>query len=141
MWFSLAHLLGSTSLGNGQRDAEDSIGTELGLVGSAVEAVEERVDLGLVLDINALLDQSGADDRVDILNSLGDTLATPLALVAIAKLTGFVLTCWIRLLLLTGRCVGEDRDEPVEAPEGTIARCKPVSVTMSTSTVGLPRES
>lgn len=93
MYCSLAHLLGSTSLGNGQRDAENSIGTELGLVGSAVETVEERVNLGLVLDIDALLDQSGADDRVDVLNSLGDTLATPLALVAIAKLAGFVLTC------------------------------------------------
>lgn len=33
------------------------------------------------------------------------------------------------------------QDEPVEAPDGTIARCKPVSVTTSTSTVGLPRES
>lgn len=36
---------------------------------------------------------------------------------------------------------GRARDEPVEAPEGTMARCKPVSVTISTSTVGLPRES
>jgi len=33
------------------------------------------------------------------------------------------------------------RYEPVEAPDGTIARWRPVSVTTSTSTVGLPRES
>jgi hypothetical protein len=32
-------------------------------------------------------------------------------------------------------------DIPVEAPEGTMARWRPVSVTTSTSTVGLPRES
>jgi hypothetical protein len=31
--------------------------------------------------------------------------------------------------------------EPVDAPDGTMARWRPVSVTMSTSTVGLPRES
>lgn len=137
----MAHLLSSTSLGDGQRDTEDGVGTKLGLVGSAIEAVEELVDLGLVLDIDALLDQSGADDSVDVLNGLGDTLATPLGLISIAELTGLVLTYFIRLLLATGRRVGEGRDEPVEAPEGTMARCRPVSVTMSTSTVGLPRES
>lgn len=137
----LTHLLSSTSLGDGQRNAEDGVGAEIGLVGSAIESVEERIDLGLVLDINTFLDQSGADSRVDVLNGLGDTLATPLALVAITELAGFVLTCWVRLLKLGGQRVGEGRNQPVEAPDGTMARCRPVSVTISTSTVGLPRES
>jgi hypothetical protein len=53
-------------------------------------------------------------------------------------------SCWPISLgyNLTGKHVPrEGRDEPVEAPEGTMARCRPVSVTRSTSTVGLPRES
>lgn len=137
----IVYLLGSTSLGNGQTDAQDGVGTQLSLVGSTIEAVEELVDLGLVLHINTLLDQSGTNDGVDVVDSLSDTLATPLGLIAITELAGLVLSCFIRLLLATGRRVGEGRDEPVEAPEGTMARWRPVSVTMSTSTVGLPRES
>jgi len=87
-----AYLLSSTSLGNSQADTEDGVGTELGLVGGAIKVDEELVNLGLVLDIDALLDQSRADDGVDVLDGLGDTLAKPLGLVAIAKLAGLVLT-------------------------------------------------
>jgi len=53
-------------------------------------------------------------------------------------------SCWPRILgyaLHRHGGAGEDRDEPVEAPDGTMARWRPVSVTTSTSTVGLPRES
>lgn len=135
------YLLGSTSLSNSQTDTEDGVGTELGLVGGAIELVKESVDLGLVLDIKVLLDQSRGNDSVDVLDGLGNALATPLGLVAISELASLVLSCLTRLLGLYGEVYGEIRDEPVEAPEGTIARCKPVSVTTSTSTVGLPRES
>lgn len=87
-----AHLLSSTGLGNGQRDTQDGVGAKLGLVGGTVELVEEGIDSGLVLDIKVLLNQSGSDDRVDVLDSLGDTLATPLGLVTISELAGLVLT-------------------------------------------------
>lgn len=87
-----AYLLSGTSLSNSQGDTKDGVGTKLALVGSTIKAVQELVDLGLVLDIKVLLDQSGANDGVDVLNSLGDTLATPLGLVAIAKLNSLVLT-------------------------------------------------
>lgn len=66
-------LLSGSSLGNGQGDTEDGVGTELALVGSAVELVQEVIDLSLVLDINVLLDESGANDLVDVLNGLEDT--------------------------------------------------------------------
>ena len=94
---SSAYLLSSTSLSNGQTDAENSIGTEFALVLSTIEAVEERIGLGLVLDINALLDQGRTNDGVDILHSLADALATPFGLITVAKLAGFVLTCDSRL--------------------------------------------
>lgn len=84
-------LLGSASLGDGQAHTEDGVGTKLGLVGGAIEVIEELVDLGLVLDIDVLLDDRGSDDRVDVLDSLQDTLASPLGLVAIAELASLVL--------------------------------------------------
>lgn len=66
-------LLGGGSLGNGQRDTEDGVGAELGLVGGSVKLVQELVNLGLVLDIDVLLDDSRADDLVDVLDGIEDT--------------------------------------------------------------------
>lgn len=66
-------LLSSGGLGDSQGDTEDGVGTEVALVGRAIELVKELVDLGLVLDINGLLDQSGANGLVDVLDSLEDT--------------------------------------------------------------------
>lgn len=86
------HLLSSTGLGDGQRDTENGVGTKLGLVGSAIELVQESINGGLVLDVKGLLNQSRGNDGVDVLNGLGDTLASPLGLVAIAELTSLVLT-------------------------------------------------
>lgn len=97
------HLLSSTSLGNSQADTEDGVGAKLGLVGGAIEAVEELIDLGLVLDVDALLDQGRGNDSVDILDGLGDTLATPLGLVAVTELASLVLSCFTRLLLASSR--------------------------------------
>lgn len=138
-----SHLLGSAGLGNSQADTKDGVGAELGLVGGPIKVVEELVNLGLVLDVNRLLDQGGGDDGVDVLDGLGDTLAEPLGLVAVAELASLVRAC-----LFVKRQWGEQyttrewrHDAPVEAPEGTMARWRPLSVTTSTSTVGLPRES
>jgi hypothetical protein len=138
------YLLSSTSLGNSQTDTENSVGTKLGLVVSAIKLVEELVDLGLVLDIKALLDQSRTNGLVDIGDGLGDTLATPLVLLTVTELASLVLACFLKVIVCLGsggRSGAGGRDEPVEAPDGTMARWRPVSVTMSTSTVGLPRES
>ena len=88
-----SHLLSSTSLGNSQTDTKNGVGTELGLVGGSIKVVEELVDLGLVLNIKALLDQSGPNDGVDVLDGLSDSLAEPLGLVAVAELASLVLTC------------------------------------------------
>jgi len=86
-------LLSSTSLGNCQADTKDGVGTKLSLVGSSIEVDEELVKLGLVLDINVLLDDGRSNDLVHVLDRLEDTLATPLGLVAITELAGLVLTC------------------------------------------------
>lgn len=86
------NLLSSTGLGNGQTDTEDSVGAELGLVGSAVKLVQEGIDLGLILDIDVLLDQSRANGVVDVGNSLVDTLAAPLILLTVTELASLVLT-------------------------------------------------
>lgn len=85
------YLLSSTGLGNSQTDAENGVGTEVGLVGGSVKVNQELVDLGLVLDINVLLDESRADLGVDVLDGLEDTLATPLGLVTITELASLVL--------------------------------------------------
>jgi hypothetical protein len=66
-------LLSSTSLCDSQTDTEDGISTEVGLVGSSVKLVEELVNLGLVLHIDVLLDQSGANGLVNVLDGLEDT--------------------------------------------------------------------
>lgn len=66
-------LLSSTSLGNGQADTEDGVGTKVLLVGRAVELVQELVNLGLVLNIEVLLDDGRSDLLVDVGDGLGDT--------------------------------------------------------------------
>lgn len=91
------YLLSSTGLSDGKGDAQNSVSAKLALVGSAVERVEELVNLGLVLDIKVLLDQSRANDGVDVGDGLGNTLASPLSLVAIAEFNSLVLTCDSRL--------------------------------------------
>ena len=70
------------------------------------------------------------------------TLSEPVGLVTVTELVSFVLT-WSWTVSITFFIIRPiyRKHEPVEAPEGTMARCRPVSVTMSTSTVGLPRES
>ena len=88
-----SYLLSGGSLGNSQTDTEDSIGTELSLVWGTIEVDEELVNLLLILNIKVLLDQSRANDLVDICNSLGNTLSTPLRLISIAELDSLVLTC------------------------------------------------
>lgn len=92
---SAAYLLSGTGLGNGQRNTKDGVGTKLGLVGGTIELVEESINSGLVLDIEVLLNQSGGNDGVDVLDSLGDTLAVPLRLVAISELASLVLAYMI----------------------------------------------
>jgi hypothetical protein len=88
-----SYLLSGTGLGNSQGDTEDGVGTELGLVGGTIEVDEELVDLTLVLDIDVLLDYGGSNGRVDVLDGLGDTFASPLGLVSVTELASLVLAC------------------------------------------------
>jgi hypothetical protein len=103
-------LLGGGGLGHGHGDTEDGVGTNLGLVGGAIELVKESVDGGLVLDVKVLLDEGRGNDLVDVGDGLGHTwsslselvpyavfrcscfltLASPLALVTITELAGLV---------------------------------------------------
>lgn len=91
-------LLSGTGLGNSQGDTEDGVGAELGLVGGAIQLDQEVVDSGLVLDVQAGLDQLGGDDCVDVLDGLQDTLAAPLGLVTITELASLVLT-WMGMTM------------------------------------------
>jgi hypothetical protein len=85
-------LLGSGGLSDGHGDTEDGVGTELGLVGGTIKLDHEVVNGALVLDIEVLLDEGGTEGLVDVSDSLGDTLAAPLGLVAITELAGLVGT-------------------------------------------------
>ena len=66
-------LLSSTGLGDGQTDTEDGVGAEVGLVGGSIKLVEELINLGLVLNIEVLLDDSRGNGLVDVLDGLQDT--------------------------------------------------------------------
>jgi hypothetical protein len=70
-----------------------SAGSELALVWSSVKLDQEVIDLWLILDINILLDESRADDLVDVGNSLENTLSSPLGLISITKFDCLVLAC------------------------------------------------
>ena len=83
-------LLSGGGLSDGHGDTEDGVGTQLLLVLGSIELVQERIDGGLVLDIDGLLDERRGNDVVDVANSLGDTLTTPLRLVSIAELASLV---------------------------------------------------
>lgn len=89
---SEAHLLSGTGLGNSHGDTEDGVGTKLGLVGGSIEVDQELVDAALVLDVDVLLDDGRGNDRVDVVNGLGDTLTGPLGLVTVTELASLVLT-------------------------------------------------
>ena len=80
---------GCGGVGNGQGDAEDGVGAELGLVGGAVQVDHGLVDAALVGGVEA--DQGRCDLVDDGVNGLLDTLAEVAALVAVAQLNGFVL--------------------------------------------------
>lgn len=88
----MTDLLSSSGLGNSQRNTKNGIGTQLALVWGSIEAVQELINLGLILDINVLLDKSWANDIIDVGDSLGNTLSSPLVLISITELNGFVLT-------------------------------------------------
>jgi hypothetical protein len=66
-------LLSSSSLGNGDGDTKDGVGTELAFVRGAVKLDQEVVDGLLVGDRNAGLDELGSDGVVDVGNSLRNT--------------------------------------------------------------------
>jgi hypothetical protein len=83
-------LLGSRSLCDGHGYTENGVGTELLLVLCAIELVEESINGGLVLDIDRFLNKSWRNDVVDIADSLGHTLTTPLGLVSIAEFASLV---------------------------------------------------
>lgn len=74
-------LLSGSSLGNSQGDTEDGVGTKVTLVGGAIELVQELINLSLVLDINVLLDESGANGLVNVLDGLEDTYSSKGSLV------------------------------------------------------------
>lgn len=85
-------LLSGTGLSNGKGDTEDSVGTKLGLVWGSIKLDEEVINGLLVLDIDVLLDESWADNLVDVIDSLEDTLSTPLGLVSITELASLMLS-------------------------------------------------
>jgi hypothetical protein len=83
-------LFGSCGLCDSHGHTENSVGSQLLLVLGAIELVQVGIDGGLVLDIDLLLDEGWGNDVVDVADSLGDTLTTPLGLVSIAELAGLV---------------------------------------------------
>lgn len=88
----MTNLVNGTGLGDSHRDTQDSVGTELSLVGGTVELDQEVINLLLLSDLKARLDKSLGDNVIDIGNGLGDTLAHVGILVTITELNGLVDT-------------------------------------------------
>jgi hypothetical protein len=63
-----------SSLGNGNRNAKDSVSTQFALVRCTVKLDQEVIDLFLLGDLEARADEFRSDDVVDIGNGLGDAL-------------------------------------------------------------------
>jgi hypothetical protein len=68
-------LLNSSSLGDGNTDAENGVGSELTLVRGTVELDEEVIDVLLGGDLKARLDQLRGNNVVDIGDGLRNTCA------------------------------------------------------------------
>ena len=71
------------------RDGEDGVGSELALVGGAVEFAHDGIEFALVAGVHAL--EFGGDDLVDVVDGLENALADVTRLVAVAQFDGLVL--------------------------------------------------
>ncbi len=80
-----------SSLGNGQRYAEDGVGAEVALGGGAVEVEHDLVHTDLVK--RAVAFESLCDRAVHVGHCLEDSFAEIAALVAVAKLECLILAC------------------------------------------------
>jgi hypothetical protein len=67
-------LISGSSLGDSERDTEDSVSTELTLVGGTVESDEEIINLLLFSDGELGFNKLGTNDVVNVSNGLEDTL-------------------------------------------------------------------
>ena len=80
--------LGSSgSLGSSQRDSQNSVGTELGLVFSAVQVDHQGVQATLVSSVET--DQGFTDRTIDVGNGLQNAFAHVTGLVAVTKFQSF----------------------------------------------------
>ena len=79
---------GSGGLGGGEGDAEDGVGTELGLGLRAIELDHGAVNAGLVEGVEA--EERGCDLPLHVAHGLLNALAAVAGLVAIAELDGLV---------------------------------------------------
>jgi hypothetical protein len=77
----------------------------------------------LVLNIDILCNESRADNLVNVGDSLENTLSSPLGIVSITEFDSLVLTCMQMTEISSYLVNASNRGyEPVEAPDGTIAR-------------------
>ena len=83
--------LSCSSLGNRERNTEDSVSTEVRLGRGAVELDHLLVDSPLLESIHS--DDCGSNDIVDVLDSLENALAAVALGIAVAKLKSLVFTC------------------------------------------------
>lgn len=72
----MTYLLCCTSFGSSNTDTQDSIGTELSLVGGTVELEQEVVHCLLIGDVDTSLDQLWSNDLIDVVDRLGDTFGS-----------------------------------------------------------------
>ena len=79
---------GGSGFGDRETDAENSVGSQLGLVRRAVQTDHDAVED--VLSGRALADEGGGDHFVDSIHCFRNALAKKALFVAIAQLPGFV---------------------------------------------------
>jgi hypothetical protein len=80
----------SSGSAGGHGDTKDSVGTQGGLVGGAVDLAHGFIEFSLLRHVHA--DELNSEDIVDVLHGLEHTLAEETSLVTVTEFAGFIDT-------------------------------------------------
>ncbi len=84
--------MGSASTANSQRDSQNGIGAQLGLVGGSVQRKHESIDGTLIGNVNFGSQKLRGNNSVDVFHGSGDTLSVVNRGITVTEFQGFMDT-------------------------------------------------